>query len=156
MPFLHKKYSVYFLYGSGMALFILLLDWLKLKFIILDHATEIYTASIALIFTALGIWLAIKLSKPKLETIIIEKEVFVKENIPFVPNEETIRQIGLSRRELEVLQLMSQGLSNNEIAEKMFVSLNTIKTHSSNVLSKLDAKRRTQAIEIAKRLGIIS
>ena len=73
----------------------------------------------------------------------------------FILNETQVEKLGLSKRELEVLQLMAQGYSNNEIAEKIFLSLSTIKTHVANLFFKLDAKRRTQAIEIAKKLGLI-
>jgi ATP/maltotriose-dependent transcriptional regulator MalT len=133
---------------------LLLLKWLELRYIIADHSLEVYIGCIALLFTGLGIWLAIKLMKPKPETFIIEKEVFVgRDN--FVFNAKAFERSGLSKRELEVLQLMSQGHSNAEIAERLFVSLNTIKTHSSNIFLKLDAKRRTQAIEIAKKLSLI-
>jgi ATP/maltotriose-dependent transcriptional regulator MalT len=133
---------------------LLLLKWLELRYLIADHSLEVYIGCIALLFTGLGIWLAIKLMKPKPETFIIEKEVFVgRDN--FVFNAKAFERSGLSKRELEVLQLMSQGHSNAEIAERLFVSLNTIKTHSSNIFLKLDAKRRTQAIEIAKKLSLI-
>lgn len=138
------------LYGLALALLLFLLKWLELRFIIIDHAFEIYIGAIAAIFTALGIWLAIKLTKPK--TVVVEKEVYVKD---FTLNENELNKLRLSKRELEVLQLMAEGLSNQEIAERLFVSLNTIKTHSSKVLEKLDVERRTQAVEKAKRLSII-
>lgn len=142
------------IYGTSLAILLLLLKWLELRYIIADHSLEVYIGCIALLFTGLGIWLAIKLMKPKPETFIIEKEVFVgRDN--FVFNAKAFERSGLSKRELEVLQLMSQGHSNAEIAERLFVSLNTIKTHSSNIFLKLDAKRRTQAIEIAKKLSLI-
>ncbi|MEM7381430.1 MAG: response regulator transcription factor, partial [Bacteroidota bacterium] len=66
-----------------------------------------------------------------------------------------IKQLGLSSREYEVLQEISNGLSNREIASKLFLSESTIKTHVSNLLIKLDAKRRTQAIQIAKKYRIL-
>ncbi|WP_074239142.1 response regulator transcription factor [Chitinophaga niabensis] len=138
------------LYGLALALLLFLLKWLELRFIIIDHAFEIYIGAIAAIFTALGIWLAVKLTKPK--TVVVEKEVYIKD---FTLNENELNKLRLSKRELEVLQLMAEGLSNQEIAERLFVSLNTIKTHSSKVLEKLDVERRTQAVEKAKRLSII-
>ncbi len=136
-----------------MALFLFLLRWLELRFIIMDHALEIYIGAIAMIFTGLGIWLALKLAKPK--TIVIEKEVAAPAAASFVMNEKELERLNLSRRELEVLQAMAGGLSNQEIAGQLFVSLNTVKTHSSNIFMKLDVKRRTQAVEKAKRLSII-
>lgn len=143
------------LYGSCLALMLFLLRWLELRFIVFDHAFEIYIGFIALIFTALGIWLALKLSKPKTETIIVEKEVYLSADQSFTPDSALITQLELSKRELDVLRLMAQGYSNQEIAGQLFVSLSTVKTHNQNLFVKLDVKRRTQAIEKAKRLKII-
>jgi DNA-binding CsgD family transcriptional regulator len=143
------------LYGASLALLLFLLKWLELRFVIYDHAMEIYVGAIALIFTGLGIWLALKLTKPKVKTVVVEKEVYINNTGDFVLNEKEMASLGLSKRELEVLQLMAEGLSNDEIAGRLFVSLNTIKTHTSKLFEKLDVKRRTQAIEKAKRLSLI-
>lgn len=143
------------IYGCSLAMLLFLLKWLKLRFVIFDHAFEVYIGGIALIFTGLGIWLAIKLTKPKVQTVIVEKEVYINDTAGFVLNKHEMERLGLSKRELEVLQLMAQGMSNGEIASALFVSLNTIKTHTSKLYEKLGAKRRTQAIEKAKRLGLI-
>lgn len=147
------------LYGVSMAALLILLRWLQLRFIIFHHAFELYAGAIALIFTALGIWLAMRLTKPKVQTIIVEKQVIVEKTAApaaaFQLNEKALDQAGISKRELEVLQLIAEGCSNQEIADRLFVSLNTVKTHSSNLFLKLDVKRRTQAIEKAKRLSII-
>lgn len=143
------------LYGASLAVLLFLLKWLELRFIIIDHALEIYMGAIALIFTALGIWLALKLARPKVKTVIVEKEVHISRPPVFTLNSGELDKLGLSSRELEVLQLMAEGLSNQEIAGRLFVSLNTVKTHSSNLFIKMDVKRRTQAIEKAKRLSII-
>lgn len=150
--FLSKNKSVV-LYGIFLAILLFLLKWLELRFMIMDHAFEIYAGSIAVIFTALGIWLALKLARPK--TILIEKKVFIEQSETFVLDEKELSKLNISKRELEVLQLMSEGLSNQEIALKLFVSLNTIKTHNARLFEKLEVKRRTQAIETAKRLSII-
>ena len=152
MNFLSKNKDI-ILYGFSLAILLFLLKWLELRFIIINHAFEIYAGIIAIMFTALGIWLALKLTKPKIETQIVEKTIFTEN---FILNEVELNKLGLSKRELEVLQLMSEGLSNQEIAEKLFVSLNTIKTHTSNLFEKLDVKRRTQAIEKAKKLSLIA
>ncbi len=147
------------MYGVSLAILLFLLKWLELRFILFSHSMEIYIGSIALIFTGLGIWLALKLMSPKVEVKIveqlIEKPVTKQNNDEFELNEALLLDLGLSKRELEVLELMAGGLSNQEIAGKLFVSLNTIKTHSSNVFEKLDVKRRTQAIEKARRLSLI-
>lgn len=149
------KNKAVLLYGTGLALLLFLLKWLELRFIIFDHSMEIYIGAIAVIFTGLGIWLTLKLTKPKVETVVVEKEVFIKTNGAFNLNEKEVSRLGLSSRELEVLQLMAEGCSNGEIADRLFVSLNTIKTHTSNLFAKMDVKRRTQAIEKAKRLSLI-
>lgn len=143
------------LYGAVLAALLFLMKWLELRFVILDHAFEIYAGGIALLFTGLGIWLALKLAKPRIKTVTVEKEVYVTASPDFRENEEEIARLGISKRELDVLRLMADGLSNGEIAERLFVSLNTVKTHSSNLFEKLDVKRRTQAVEKAKRLTII-
>ncbi|HEU4551482.1 MAG TPA: LuxR C-terminal-related transcriptional regulator [Chitinophaga sp.] len=150
-----SKHKHVILYGICLALLLFLLKWLELRFIILNHAFEIYIGAIALIFTGLGIWLALKLTKPKVKTVVVEKEVYIPQDDAFVLNERELEQMGISNRELEVLQLMAEGLSNQEIAGRLFVSLNTIKTHSSRLFEKMDVKRRTQAVEKAKRLRII-
>ncbi len=141
------------LYGASLALLLLLLKWLEWRFIIASNAFEVYISAISIIFTALGIWLALKLAKPKINTIVIEKPVFA--GGVFTLNEAEVNRLRISSRELEVLQLMAQGLSNQQIAEKLFVSLNTIKTHSANLFVKMEVERRTQAVEKAKRLGLI-
>jgi len=141
------------LYGLSLGLLLLLLNWLEWHFVIIEHAFEIYATAIAVIFTGLGIWLAIKLITPKEKTVIIEKQVFT--NAEFVLNEDELNRLRLSTRELEVLQLIADGLTNQQIAGRLFVSLNTIKTHTKNLFLKLEVERRTQAIEKAKRLSLI-
>ena len=142
-------------YGIALALLLALMKWLELRFVIYDHAFEIYAGAIALLFTGLGIWLAIKLTKPKVERQIVEKTVYLHQSADFVTDEAALRELGISGREQEVLQLMGEGLSNREIGEKLFVSENTVKTHAARVFEKLEVKRRTQAVEKARRLGLI-
>jgi ATP/maltotriose-dependent transcriptional regulator MalT len=96
-------------------------------------------------FTGLGIWAGLRLTRPKI----------IRDSGPFTVDEANLEKLGISKREYEVLELMAAGLSNQEIAEKLFVSTSTVKTHVSNVLAKLDARRRTQAIQQAKELGLI-
>jgi len=134
-------------YSISLAFLLFLLKWLELRFIIFDRSFEIYIGFIAVIFTALGIWLALKLSKPKIETVVVEKEVYVNRNENFVLDTSLVSQLELSKRELEILSLLAQGHSNQEIAAKLFVSLSTVKTHIQNLFEKLEVKRRTQAIE---------
>ena len=143
------------IYSISLALLLFLLKWLELRYIIFDHSFEIYIGFIAVIFTALGIWLALKLSKPKIETVVVEKEVYVTRNENFVLDTLLVSQLELSKRELEILSLLAQGHSNQEIAAKLFISLSTVKTHLQNLFEKLAVKRRTQAVEKARRLNLI-
>lgn len=149
------KHRATIMYGIGLAFLMFLLKWLELRYIIFDRSFEIYVGLIAVIFTALGIWLALKLSKPKVETLVVEKEVYVTRNENFILNTSLISQLQLSKRELDILNLIAQGHSNEEIAARLFVSLSTVKTHNQNLFVKLDVKRRTQAIDKAKRLRLI-
>jgi two-component system, NarL family, response regulator LiaR len=152
---LFQRNKATIIYSISLAFLLFLLKWLELRFIIFDHSFELYIGFIALIFTALGIWLALKLSKPKIKTVVVEKEVYVSRRENFAPDTALISQLELSKRELEILSLLAEGHSNQEIATKLFVSLSTIKTHLQNIFEKLDVKRRTQAIEKAKRLNLI-
>ena len=150
-----KRHKELLGYALMMAVLMLLLRWLEFRFLILEHQFEIYVGLIAVFFLLFGIWLANKITKPKEKTIIVEKEIRIPSNADFILNETELELRKISKRELEVLTLMAQGLSNNEIAERLFVSLNTIKTHSSKLFEKLEVKRRTQAIETAKKLRLL-
>ena len=150
-----KFHKATIVYSFCLALLLFLLKWLELRFIIFDYSLEIYIGAIAFIFTGLGIWLALKLSKPKMNTVVVEKEVYISRNENFMLNKSLVTQLELSTRELEILGLMAEGNSNQEIANRIFVSLSTVKTHNQNLFEKLDVKRRTQAIEKAKRLNLI-
>lgn len=131
-----------------MAAFIWILKFMDYRLFVHDISTEIYIGLIAAIFTGLGIWMGLKLTRPK---VIVEQ--VPTENFELDPKKLT--EIGMSKREYDVLELMAQGLSNQEIADKLFISLNTVKTHSSNLFMKLDVKRRTQAVQHAKELGLL-
>jgi DNA-binding NarL/FixJ family response regulator len=140
------------LYGISLAILVLFLKWLEYRFFKRDLSPEIYVGIVAIIFAALGIWAGRKLMSPKMPEIQI-----MHQPVPqtFEINEEALKETGISPREYEVLLEMANGLSNQEIADKLFVSLSTIKTHSTNIFIKLDAKRRTQAIQRAKELRLI-
>lgn len=142
------------LYGLLMAVLVFLLKWLQWKFLIVDNSLEIYIGLIAVFFTILGVWVATQMATPKLQTVIVEKEVIV--STPVLIDEEVLQKLRLSNREYEVLALLARGHSNAEIADKLFLSLSTIKTHASNLFVKMDVKSRTQAIDKAKRLKIIA
>jgi DNA-binding CsgD family transcriptional regulator len=131
---------------------IALLKWTEYRFLVIEHSVEIYGGLVAAIFAGLGIWLGVRLSRPRLR---IDPPAVVREDVPFVPDEQKRESVGITPRELEVLELIAQGMSNREIAGKLSVSENTIKTHSSRVLDKLGAKRRTQAVQFGKEMGLI-
>lgn len=143
------------LYGSVLSILVFILKWLQWKFLIVDHAIDIYIGLIALFFTILGIWVAGQLSKPEIQTVIVEKEVPLKQTTDFSLDGTALKALQLSTREYEVLQLLTKGQSNAEIAASLFLSLSTIKTHVSNLYVKMEVKSRTQAMEKAKRLKII-
>ena len=133
------------IYGLAMAALVGLLKLVEYKYLVRDIPLEFYIGLVAVMFTALGIWAGLKLTRPKI----------VEVSGPFELNQANLDRSGLSRRELEVLGLLAAGLSNQDIAEKLFISTSTVKTHVSNVLAKLDAVRRTEAIARAKELRII-
>jgi len=153
---LGTKYKEFLVYGISMALVLLLLKILEANFIVFNYRLDFFIGAIAIVFTVLGVWLALKLVKPKVVTRIVEKEVYIENQEKSEIDQKVIEELGISKRELDVLNLMAQGLSNDEIAGKLFISLNTVKTHTSNIFVKLDVKRRTQAAEKAKRMKIIN
>jgi len=134
----------------------LLIAALKLteyRFLVVEHSVEIYGGLIAALFAGLGIWLGLTLTRKKPEVII--KEVEGPAGGPFVVDQARVSKLGITPRELEILGLIAGGLSNREIAARLFVSENTVKTHSSRVFDKLGAKRRTQAVQLGKEFGLI-
>lgn len=150
--FLKSRYFI--LYGALMAVMVFALKWLQWKYLIADNSSEIYIGLIALLFTALGIWVALQLTRSKVKTVIVEKEIYVPQPASDEVNEAELKKLNLTNREYEVLQLLTRGHSNSEIAEKLFLSLSTVKTHVSNLFVKMDVKNRTQAIEKANRLKL--
>jgi two-component system, NarL family, response regulator LiaR len=132
------------IYALAMAALITLLKILEYRFFVRDLSLEFYLGTVALLFSALGVWAGLKLTQKKIVA-----------SADFVLNESELQRLGISKREHEVLTLMASGLSNQEIADKLFVSLNTIKTHASNLFLKLEVNRRTQAIQKAKEHSLI-
>jgi DNA-binding CsgD family transcriptional regulator len=141
------------IYGLCGGVLIVVLRLIEFRFLIIEHSIEIYGGLIAALFAGLGIWLGLKLTKKK--EVVVVKEVPVPTTQAFTLNEERLKDLGITRRELEILELIAQGLSNREIADKLFVSENTVKTHSSRLFDKLSARRRTQAVQIGKEMGLI-
>lgn len=147
----YKNYEI-IIYGFVLALLLFVMKWIEFKFLIINNAADVYIGIIALLFTVLGFWLALKLTQPKIKEIIIEKKVAV--NDTYIDKEKIIK-LGLSSRELEILEMIARGKSNQEISNALFISLSTVKSHTSNLFLKLDVKRRTQAIEVARVSNLI-
>ena len=141
------------IYGLLGGLLIAALKLVEYRFLVVEHSIEIYGGLIALLFAGVGIWLGLKLTRKK--EVVVFKEVMVSAAVPFALNDERLRELGVTPREWEILELIANGMSNREIAEKLFVSENTVKTHSSRLFDKLGAKRRTQAVQLGKELGLI-
>jgi len=140
-------------YGLIGGILIAVLKWTEYRFLVIGHSVEIYGGLTAAIFAFLGIWLGLKLTGTKQRVVV--KEVPVSAGEPFIPDEKKRENLGITRRELEILELIAQGMSNREIAEKLYVSENTVKTHSSRVFDKLGARRRTQAVQLGKEFGLL-
>jgi two-component system, NarL family, response regulator LiaR len=141
------------IYGLIGGLLILLLKLTEYRFLVIEHSIEVYGGLTAATFAVLGIWLGLKLTgRP--ERIVV-KEVPVPTGKPFITDERKREDLGITRRELEILELIAQGMSNREIADQLYVSENTVKTHSSRVFDKLGAKRRTQAVQFGKEFGLL-
>ena len=132
------------IYGISLAVLVFLLEYFEYRFFVRELSTELFILFIGLLFTAIGIWVGKKLTAQN--TIATP---------PFEQNEKAIRYLKISERELEVLELVAQGLSNKQISDKLFVSINTTKTHLSHLYEKLEVKRRTQSVEKAKLLKLI-
>ena len=151
------------LYGVCGGVLIVVLKLTEYRFLVVEYSVEIYVALVAALFAGLGIWLGLTLTRKKPEIIVQEKivrETIIKEvptpaANPFVVDETRVSHFGITARELEILGLIATGLSNREIADRLFVSENTVKTHSSRLFDKLGAKRRTQAVQIGKTARLI-
>ena len=139
------------LYGLIGGVLIAALKLIEYRFLVLEHSLEIYGGIVAVIFVSLGIWLGLKLTRTK----VVLREVPVPADRPFQRNEARLTQLGITARELEILEAIAAGLSNRQIAEKLFVSENTVKTHTGRIFDKLSANRRTQAVQKAKEAGLI-
>jgi DNA-binding CsgD family transcriptional regulator len=143
------------IYGLVGGLLIALLKWSEYQFLVIDHSIEIYGGLVAAVFAGVGIWLGLKITGRRQTVVVKEVQVPVPASGPFTRNERRVEELSLTPRELEILELIAQGLSNREIAGKLFVSENTVKTHSSRIFDKLGAKRRTQAVQLAKDFGLL-
>jgi DNA-binding CsgD family transcriptional regulator len=135
--------KVVLLYGLCGGVLIAGLKAAEYRFLVVEHSLEIYGGVIAVVFAAIGIRLGLSLTATR------------PASVPFVPDQARVEQLGLTPRELEIRQQIASGKSTREIADALFVSENTVKTHASRVFDKLNVRRRTQAVHVGKQLGLI-
>lgn len=140
-------------YGLCGGVLIAALRLAEYRFLVVEHSVEIYGALVASLFAGLGIWLGLTLTRTK--EVVVVREVAAPAAAPFVVNEAKLHEVGITPRELEILLRIASGMSNREIAAALFVSENTVKTHSSRVFDKLGVNRRTKAVQVAKEIGLI-
>lgn len=143
-----------FLYGTLLAALVWALKWMEYRYILRDLSLQFYLGMVALLFSGLGIWVGLQFLKPKAVIPVQPPEPTAMPELPDL--DASLQKLNISPREYEVLQLMAAGLSNQEIANRLFISLNTVKTHISNLFLKLDVQRRTQAIQKAKESGLLA
>ena len=141
------------LYGLLGGILIAGLKFIEYRWLVVEHSVEIYGGLIAAVFATVGIWLGLRITRRR-ETVVV-REVMVPAPAEFVRDQKKVESLGITPRELEILELIAQGLSNKEIAARVFVSENTVKTHSSRVFEKLGARRRTQAVQLGKEFRLI-
>ena len=147
------------LFGLLGGALIAVLKLIEYRFLVVEHSLEIYGGLVALIFSLCGLWLGLKLTRPRAPVVQPDANpaaTSAAPRVPFVVDRVRLEAFGITPREHEILELIAAGLSNREIAEKLFVSENTVKTHSSRLFDKLNAKRRTQAVQLAKEAGLIA
>ena len=148
------------LYAVVGGLVVAALRFIDYRFLVVEHSAAIYGGIIAALFAGIGLWLG----RGGVRERIVTREVTVE--VPaasppsvapaaFVPDQAKVAELELTRRELEVLELMAEGLSNREMAERLFISENTVKTHCGRLFDKLGAGRRTQAVQVGRRLRLI-
>jgi ATP/maltotriose-dependent transcriptional regulator MalT len=152
------------IFGLVGGVLVTLLQWTEFHFLVLEHSVAIYGVLIAILFAGAGIWLGTRLLAPRERVVdrivdrIVDRVVEVEIPVPApdVASDDTARErLGITRRELEILELVARGLSNREIGETLFVSENTVKTHCSRAFDKLGARRRTEAVQRSKELGLL-
>jgi DNA-binding CsgD family transcriptional regulator len=147
---MRKHVLLYGLLGGALIAGLRLIEY---RWLVVDYSLEIYGGLVAAVFASVGIWLGLRLTR-RTETVVV-REVIVAAPADFVRDQTRLESLGITPRELEVLELIAQGLSNREIAERVSVSENTVKTHSSRLFDKLGARRRTQAVQLGKELRLI-
>ena len=152
MPYSLAVKKAVLVYGAAGGVLIALLKLAEYRFLVVEHSLEIYGGLVALVFAGVGIWLGLTLTRTK--EVVVLKEVPATPT-PFAVDQGKIKELGITPRELEILQLIARGLSAREIATTLFVSENTVKTHSSRVFDKLGVNKRLKAVETARAWRLI-
>lgn len=129
-------------YGALLAAGTMALEWLDYQRLAREQSGEVYLFVVALAFLVLGVVIGVRVFAPSTPK-------------PFDGNPQAAAALGLSERELEVLAELAAGRSNKEIAARLHVSPNTVKTHVARLFEKLEANRRTEAIRKARELGLV-
>lgn len=144
-------------YGISGGILIAALRLAEYRFLVVEHSFEIYGGLIAAIFAGVGVWLGLTISRKEIvkEEVIVVKEVAAAPDAPFAVNEDRLRELAITRRELEILGLLARGLSAKEMAAGLFVSENTVKTHTARLFDKLGVNRRIKAVEAGRTFGLI-
>jgi DNA-binding CsgD family transcriptional regulator len=152
-----RKSTPILLYGLLGGVLIAALKAIEYRWLVVEYSVEIYGGLVAALFASLGIWLGLKLTRNMHTVVVREVPVHVEVPAPatFTLDTRKLDALGITPRELEILELIAAGLSTREIAERVNVSENTVKTHSSRVLDKLGARRRTQAVQLGKEFRLI-
>lgn len=132
----------YLTYGLLLAAAAIAVEWLEFQFFLKRYSMEFYLVLFGILFTAVGITIGTQLTR---KTRVTTQDT----------NQQAIEQLGISEREQSVLALLAEGCSNQEIADQLFISTNTVKTHLKNLYQKLEVKRRGQAVEKARALQLI-
>jgi DNA-binding NarL/FixJ family response regulator len=145
------------IYGISGGLLIAALRFAEYRFLVVEHSVEIYGALIAAVFAGVGVWLGLTITRREVvkEEVIVVREVPAARDAPFAVNEERLRELAITPRELEILGLLARGLTAKEMAAALFVSENTVKTHTARLFDKLGVNRRIKAVEAARTFGLI-
>lgn len=139
------------LYGLCGGLLIAALKFTEYRFLVVEHSLEIYGGIVAVLFAVIGIRLGQTLTRR--DVVVVTERV--PSDGPFVRNDAKVADLGITPRELEILEQIASGKSTKEIAAALFVSENTVKTHTSRVFDKLGVTRRTQAVQAGRSHGLI-
>lgn len=148
-----RRWRPILFFGAAGGLLVASLRFIEYRFLVVEHSIEIYSGLIALLFAAVGIRLGLTLTKTREVTVI--KEVAVAAPIEFVRNEQQVATLAITPRELDILDQIAAGKSTREIAQDLFVSENTVKTHVARVLMKLGVRDRVQAVVAAYESGLV-